>query len=1035
MGDIFWTNSVFHRESIRGIALNPFNECLIVFSMGCSLSFYDLVSMTFESRPLLNHIQSEIMGLESHGPCIVSWSRQSVVVLGSVSQLFDSVSQFKDIGTNLCSLSIHPDGLITVGLIDQSVRVFTMSFVEKWSIQTKRSILFLHWSPDGLLLAIALESDQLTFYDKAGLFIHQIDSASCAEPDVETVALSWSSSGLATFRGDGRVRIMRSVYDEDVISIDCRAQIIDGKWSVNGEFLAVASKRGILLFSKTGSHIRSLSLPHIITGGIQQIVWNSNNQEIFAALESCICIASIPQRVGKSLAKENCVVVTEKDSVTIYPSKLCVSITNVLDVAAGLDTFVALARSGESTEALLLSMETGEVLKRQQMIKMGPPPNRGVSFDGKLVVISSTHSVHIWDVAVDTTNSTEPWISAQEDSFVSSALSSGFVAVCRQSGLIHICVYDDTRLTHQKTIHVATRPERLYFNCNGTVLAVIDYRGKLFLIDTESGQNVQTTREHCWDLVWSADSPDILVCMDENKLYVLRGKEGKPEEPLNIEHNILLGLEDLEIITVNILRSVIEKFPSKYLRDCSKVIEAVTNLDDAIQYVSRRPHARLWTLVAEHALSQARFDVAMKCYSEAKNEIGVHVVNFIQSVIDPVERSVEIFLWLNRLDECHNFVTSRGRSDLLLKVKKRICDYEALCKLDNWQSVSNKTEMGNFFYMKGNLEAAADWYMRQESLTHLTKPHFISLVYANRYDDLISIARDSLASDDPMLLEVARIAGLSGRCRESAELYCKAGNVNGALSLCADWKRWDIVFEIESKYKVRYDKRSTAALVKEGKLVEALEVVKHAGDRQLFEQLNLLSRVEERYSLVDRYKISLLHGVELDSWRPARALYLLILAQALIHDEKYEEALVASLGMKIFQDVLTPSQQLQAFKLQALSALLSGNREACSGAVTKLQIFDETGSYNCLALRIFGGKSWKMHASLDTRTCPDCKGPGAEAGTEQCLLCGRRLTQCINTGKFIGSREERVESCAICASLVDLSANTRVHCPVCHNVI
>ncbi|TEB18084.1 hypothetical protein C9890_0478 [Perkinsus sp. BL_2016] len=1050
MNSFFSVLSQISAEAITCVDIGDKQEWLII---GTASGYFHLAASSgqghFELNTSIRYHESRITAVAGTDRILVAidWNTVSVWSLtGSGTNLLSSAN-FRHV-KQLC-VAIQPGAsCVCLGFEDGVVRVISLHCKDIWSANLDGAVSCVEWSPDGLILAIGVEAENnhVALYDSSGVYFRRVKTPSIdMSPDRRLVGLSWGISGLAMCFSDGKVQITRSIVDEDSTLIDCLASVVKAKWSLNGTTLAIASMRSIFFFSATGLHLSTLALPGTVAGAIIDLAWQPSGSGIFVALEASVCFAYIPKQTKKFFVHNQVAVSSQKDSITIYPSKLVICVPNLLDIIATSSSraFFVITRFGEVIEGCLFTLR-GELKKRYRMLN--GIAITGAASTGNFVVVTSASIVQILDLSTESLSyiniGDTPWVrhsglassegSGSADSIVDVA-ASGLVAIARESGLIHIFNAD---LMFVKSIHIETRPEEISFNCDSSMIAVIDYKCKLLLIDVESSQSIMTSRAHCWDIVWALDDPTTLACMDENKLYLLRGKEGRPEEPLMIEDNILIGVEHLEIITVNESRGKIEKFPSKSLRDCSGVIKAVSSLDDAFEYIARRPHERLWITLAEHALLEpsqnTRFDIASKCYQRANNQGGEIVVEYLQSIEDPVEQRMNILLWLNRVEDCENLVKYRGRDDLWLRLKKRTSDFEALSKSSNWSTVTTAREIADHFFMNANYILAADWYMKQHPLDHLSRSHLISLLVTNQFEVMCSIAMNNLMPNDPMLIEVARMARHSGLCKEAAALYAKVGKVDEAMSVCAEYKRWDILSELEHSHRVVYDKRQPATLVKEGRLVEALEMIRHVDDKDVLQQI-LLRCDKNTSSLVEKKKIAVLLGVESGCWRRAEALHFLILVQGLLYRGSHQEAFIASTRLTLFEEVLSASERLVAYKLQAACALLTHQRTHCSKAMTQLEIFGDNNRYRSIALKIFS-KPWEISGRQNHYVCPDCQSPAIDDGGACCVHCDTKYKYSLSSGRICMTPANSHTFCSTCRSLVEL-ASKRTHCNLCHHLL
>jgi WD repeat-containing protein 35 len=184
-------------------------------------------------------------------------------------------------------------------------------------------------------------------------------------------------------------------------------------------------------------------------------------------------------------------------------------------------------------------------------------------------------------------------------------------------------------------------------NCDSTKFSIIDINGILSFYDLEAnspnagrgavGEHLTTERKEVWSVIWSSDNPRLCALMEKNRLYVLR--DFQPEEPV-LSAGYLCDFTDLEVKAVllddilkdpeeikNISEMVVE-YEAKSLRDTRDFLTTVS-LKDAVEFVEKNPHKRLWRLIAEAALDKLNFPIAERAFVKNEDYYGVQFVNKI----------------------------------------------------------------------------------------------------------------------------------------------------------------------------------------------------------------------------------------------------------------------------------------------------------------------------------------------------------------------------------------------------------------------
>jgi WD repeat-containing protein 35 len=147
--------------------------------------------------------------------------------------------------------------------------------------------------------------------------------------------------------------------------------------------------------------------------------------------------------------------------------------------------------------------------------------------------------------------------------------------------------------------------------------------------------------------------------MEKNRLFVLR--DFQPEEPV-LSAGYLCDFTDLEVKSIllddilkdpeeikNISEMVVE-YEAKSLRDTRDFLTTVS-LKDAVDFVEKNPHKRLWKLIAESALDKLNFNIAERAFVKNEDYFGVQFVTRLQSYDEKHKQKAEIAAYFKRYDE------------------------------------------------------------------------------------------------------------------------------------------------------------------------------------------------------------------------------------------------------------------------------------------------------------------------------------------------------------------------------------------------
>jgi WD repeat-containing protein 35 len=70
------------------------------------------------------------------------------------------------------------------------------------------------------------------------------------------------------------------------------------------------------------------------------------------------------------------------------------------------------------------------------------------------------------------------------------------------------------------------------------------------------------------------------------------------------------------------IKEMIVSYEARTLRDTKEFLTTVS-LKDAIDFVEKNPHRRLWKLIAEHALDKLNFQIAERAFVKNEDYYGV----------------------------------------------------------------------------------------------------------------------------------------------------------------------------------------------------------------------------------------------------------------------------------------------------------------------------------------------------------------------------------------------------------------------------
>lgn len=240
------------------------------------------------------------------------------------------------------------------------------------------------------------------------------------------------------------------------------------------------------------------------------------------------------------------------------------------------------------------------------------------------------------------------------------------------------------------------RPQQLKLNCDSTKFSIIDINGVLSFYDMTDdsvpggvGQHLALERKEVWSIVWSTDNPSLCALMEKNRLFVL--KDFEPEEPV-LSAGYLCDFTDLEVKSVLLddilkdpeeitnIKSMFVDFEQKSLRDTRDMLTTVS-LKEALEFVDKNPHHRLWKLITEAALDKLNFSFAERAMVKMEDYTGIQLISKLNNMDEKVKQKAEVACYFKRYDEAEGIFRDLDRKDLALDLRMRLGDWAKVISL------------------------------------------------------------------------------------------------------------------------------------------------------------------------------------------------------------------------------------------------------------------------------------------------------------------------------------------------------------------
>lgn len=219
--------------------------------------------------------------------------------------------------------------------------------------------------------------------------------------------------------------------------------------------------------------------------------------------------------------------------------------------------------------------------------------------------------------------------------------------VGRMSGTVNKYTLPYIQLDNK--LQLRCRPQQMHMNCDSTRFSIIDINGVLSFFDMDvettqgnqpsmggmgkagQGEHLANERKEVWSVMWSSDNPKLCAIMEKNRLFVLN--DYQQEEPI-LTSGYLCDFSNLRVKAVMLdeilkepediknINEMITHYEAKTLKDTRDYLTTVS-LKEAVEFVEKNPHPRLWKLIAETALEKFSFNIAERAFVKTDDYYGI----------------------------------------------------------------------------------------------------------------------------------------------------------------------------------------------------------------------------------------------------------------------------------------------------------------------------------------------------------------------------------------------------------------------------
>lgn len=498
---------------------------------------------------------------------------------------------------------------------------------------------------------------------------------------------------------------------------------------------------------------------------------------------------------------------------------------------------------------------------------------------------------------------------------------------------------------------------------------------------------------------------------------------------------------------------------------------------EARQFIEDNSHPRLWRLLAEASLKKLDLDTAESAFVRSTNYPGLQLIKRLKTIENESLKKAEISAFYQDFDEAEKLYIDADRRDLAINLRQTLCDWFRTVQLyrqglgvsDQQMNYAFK-EIGNHFGNLRSWESAKEYYDKAHDIEGLMD----SLYHLEQYNELEECIH-KLPEKASLLMRLGQMLESVGMCDQAVAAYLKFGDAKAAVNACVNLRNWKYAVELAQKYPKLaqvgqlLDKHA-AQLLKEEKLPEAIELQKKAGrfldagrlmiklaEGEL-EKKSSLIRIKQLYilagHLVEEHvqnqcvltgenRSNILGNLSPEDavlieqiWHRAEGYHFMLLAQRQLNGGLMHSAVLTSLRLREYEDVLDPEE---IYTLLALASCADRSFGTCSKAFIKLESLESIPEqrrqeYEELAVSIFSKHDPKDDNRMEQMVCYTCESIISDYFTS-CSSCGTHLPACIASGQSIPNPTEAWQ-CTGCHHVANrLDVATRKTCPLCHTTI
>lgn len=945
----------------------------------------------------------------------------------------------------------YENGLIICGTKDVQI---------SWTAELSHSITSISFDSHAEKLYVGTSQSILYSISDQGNTIKIINFNEKLKDDenssIVCVSSNYKSSNilLIAFQ-NGQIILFDSNKEETLNVFDSQMILTSAAWSKDGQILAVAGRPHncnqyrILFYSEKGILVHSLNLA---TLNISSIHFDSGYR-LLTGIGNSIGVASLLKIYPYHYFKNTLVYsfpssIPDEFNIIFFnhhtEGRHLKKIHKLIGIAGTPNNAAIGSLTKDNETALIICNEYGVPIT-ESICNFSASL---LSFSESFIAAASDHNLYLWNYK---THETKGFTFKQVITSIS--LQSKLLFISFDSK--ELVSYLIPSFEEHSRYNIPFIVQKLDLASDETRISMIDVHGNMVFLDIHSGTATKSTRNETWCMKWSEDSPNYLVSLEKQRLYVYRNF--KPEESIvSLTH--VLQYKGLVVNTVNFIglfkdplnptKANFYQFDSKPLRDLKLLLRTNVSRDEIISYVKEKDHPTLWQILAESCLQTNDLYNAEKAFEQANNKASHLFIKTLSTFPKNSDLQNGLIAWyLQDYRKAESLLLQADRTDLVLEMLNSIRDWTRILEIAD----PSETELRNRAHLmiaqeeeeKENWEIAADHYRQANDLEQSAN----SLFNGRLYDKVGELVKHI---DDPDLLtKIGHKYTLLGDIDRSINIFLGFDNVNGAIESCISMNEWKKALKLSEKYP-KYDKKHLLTrfatylvnhshvslalhyLVANNLYAEASKIIANEGNIAFSQRNYVFAKKCFCFAAQNEMQANI-NPVQL--WHQCEAIHFLLMANNAIFKKKWGESI--ELASRLFSDYSDVIGKETTSAILAIIGINSNFYKQASLAFIHLENSKKLSKrkkekFEKMAIKIFAKVSPVDPSDCKSFNCPKCNREMIYPQVK--CRCGYVTQPSVVSGNSVD-----VKTAWKCSTCLHFASNEEISdytvCPLCHSKV